>query len=1294
MRLFYIFLLVLAIVFSCSASFAAHGDDYEVNGATNAPGVNGLYVWQNYGDHSKDNTGYGDTPIYRNGGYWLGHRGCILEWIIINNSGSWQACGIGTAYLYGSTGAGDYSDGYWYPPVGTWGPCASHAEISPTPYPVITIAAPPTPATMSFSTSPYDISTTALRMVSTLASDPSGGVYYQFDYISSPTGGSGGSDSTTADRTYTDSGLGPNHQYQYRVRARDAHNQWNTYSSTASAYTAIETPSGISFGTIASDSIQVRSTNTPSGLTRGGSGLIVYNTTLATSSGWKQDNNYWSCNNLAANTSYGFQARARNGDGDYTGYCTTVFRYTLANSPGTSSFSNITQTSLSANWSANGNPAGTQYYCENTTMGTNSGWTTNTTWASTGLSCGNDFTFRVRASNGNSVVTGWTDLGTGSTQVCPGGLSVTPAGGLDASGYAGGPFTQIRAYTLTNTGGISLNWTASQTKNWVSLSQTSGTLDAGASTTVTVSIDSDANSLSPNSYTDTVTFTNATNGIGNTTRSVSLTVSPLPSGLVVTPATGHASSGIEGGPFSPISETYTLNNPGVSPLNWTASNNTSWVTLSRTSGTLNAGASTTVTVSINSDANSLAPNTYTDTVTFSDTSGDSSVTRLVTLTVNPTSGIFSVSPLEETLFTGIEGGPFSPTSATFSLENTSSIPIDWSAENSEDWLQITPTNGSLNAGARIEVTVSIDNIANSLTPATYNDTIVFTNITNGSGSTSRAVSLSVQGEITLGHMDDFEDDTNQNWFFGTDSGPSGSPPSVITDADTGNTFLMVDANGSNMDGKLVIQNSNQWTGNWTAAGIKNIEADLKNFSSQPLEIRLAIVNLDENGEITGGCASTIGVPVLPNSVDWQHVTIPVDAGAFSCSLYADIDDMLTNVSMLRLLHNTDSDYHGEEVVAQLGVDNLTAIPYHIGISIFPEGSGNVMLDPAGGAYEENEQVTVTAEAATGWRFREWGGDLSGAINPEVVLVDNNKDITATFGSLQDFSLAVSIEPEDGGTVTLDPAGGSYDGGSQVTLRAESSEQYYECGSWTVDGEHVSDPNDPCEIVVTMNANKTIVANFAAKDSDNDGICDKEEDGCPAGTDGNNDGTPDRTQPNVVSLKTADGQNYFTLVSESGTLIRQCRSAANPDSSSCPDWVEFQFGFFEFTIENVPPNGATTLDLILPTNLPDSFRMPNSYYKYGPTPDDQTQHWYRFKYETTLQVGAIFEEGRIRLHLVDNALGDDNSTVGVITDIGGPGLVDNSSSDPTDGPDNGNTSGSGGSGGGGGCFMLTIGNLAR
>ncbi|HSQ79051.1 MAG TPA: PEGA domain-containing protein [Candidatus Bathyarchaeia archaeon] len=232
------------------------------------------------------------------------------------------------------------------------------------------------------------------------------------------------------------------------------------------------------------------------------------------------------------------------------------------------------------------------------------------------------------------------------TATTPAALEVTPATGLTSSGSVGGPFTPAsQDFTLKNTGGSSLSWTAAAGQTWVTVAPASGMLAAGASATVTASINTGANALAAGTHNADVTFTNATNGNGNTTRSVGLTVStPQPAALSVTPSTGLASTGNVGGPFTPSSQDYTLQNTGGASLNWTAAATQAWTTVSPASGTLAAGATATVTVTIGAGANALAAGAYSDTVTFTNaTNGNGNTTRAVGLNVLGTSQIVFVT---------------------------------------------------------------------------------------------------------------------------------------------------------------------------------------------------------------------------------------------------------------------------------------------------------------------------------------------------------------------------------------------------------------------------------------------------------------------------------------------------------------------------------------------------------------------------------------------------------------------------------------------------------------------------
>ena len=105
-------------------------------------------------------------------------------------------------------------------------------------------------------------------------------------------------------------------------------------------------------------------------------------------------------------------------------------------------------------------------------------------------------------------------------------LDVDPAGSFQSSGFAGGPFSPASMnYTLSNTGDASLDWTATASQSWLTLSSQGGTLPVGGSTTVTVSIDqNDAAGLPPQAYHDDVAFANTTNGFGDASRGVDLVV--------------------------------------------------------------------------------------------------------------------------------------------------------------------------------------------------------------------------------------------------------------------------------------------------------------------------------------------------------------------------------------------------------------------------------------------------------------------------------------------------------------------------------------------------------------------------------------------------------------------------------------------------------------------------------------------------------------------------------------------------------------------------------------------------
>lgn len=179
--------------------------------------------------------------------------------------------------------------------------------------------------------------------------------------------------------------LARNAQYRYQVKARNGDGLETDYSMPIDRYSAIETPRGMTIGTVTTHSIQIQSKNTPTGLDRGQSGLRFENVTSGVQSPWQSNNLPWLNDKLQPNTRYDYRALARNGDGIQTPFGPTLSVYSLAAIPTRPTFTDIGMHSIQVHWGSNGNPPGTLFQCKNTTHGSNSGWTELTTWTNTGL---------------------------------------------------------------------------------------------------------------------------------------------------------------------------------------------------------------------------------------------------------------------------------------------------------------------------------------------------------------------------------------------------------------------------------------------------------------------------------------------------------------------------------------------------------------------------------------------------------------------------------------------------------------------------------------------------------------------------------------------------------------------------------------------------------------------------------------------------------------------------------------------------------------------------------------------
>lgn len=176
---------------------------------------------------------------------------------------------------------------------------------------------PPTPNPMSFLSGgePVPLSTTAITMTATQASDPSGVEYY---FTAGGTGSHhSGWQSSTA---YTDSELQVNRNYNYKVRARDLSPQHNETADCTAVLVAtmIETPTNLVTGTVTNSSIQLTAEPVFTRLASAQSGVWFEVTDMAGNPVGGAQANAWvklqtiTASGLSPDTTYRFRVRARN----------------------------------------------------------------------------------------------------------------------------------------------------------------------------------------------------------------------------------------------------------------------------------------------------------------------------------------------------------------------------------------------------------------------------------------------------------------------------------------------------------------------------------------------------------------------------------------------------------------------------------------------------------------------------------------------------------------------------------------------------------------------------------------------------------------------------------------------------------------------------------------------------------------------------------------------------------------------------------------------------------------------
>jgi hypothetical protein len=199
-------------------------------------------------------------------------------------------------------------------------------------------------------------------------------------------------------------------------------------------------------------------------------------------------------------------------------------------------------------------------------------------------------------------------------------VPVPPAIGASPTSFSftatqGGNNPAAQTLSISNTGGGTLTWTASEPATWLTLSPTGGTGNGPVTLT--------AATAGLTVGTQTATITLSAPGATTVTVPVSFTVTAAPTINLSPSSLSYAATQ---GAANPINQNISLTNSGGT-LNWTISDDAPWLAVSPASGS----GSSTLTTSVNTAG--LTAGTYNGTLTVSAV-GAASKTVAVTLTVS------------------------------------------------------------------------------------------------------------------------------------------------------------------------------------------------------------------------------------------------------------------------------------------------------------------------------------------------------------------------------------------------------------------------------------------------------------------------------------------------------------------------------------------------------------------------------------------------------------------------------------------------------------------------------------
>ena len=146
-----------------------------------------------------------------------------------------------------------------------------------------------------------------------------------------------------------------------------------------------------------------------------------------------------------------------------------------------------------------------------------------------------------------------------------------------------------------------------------------------------------------------------------------------------------------------------------------------------------------------------------------------------------------------------------------------------------------------------------------------------------------------------------------------------------------------------------------------------------------------------------------------------------------------------------------------------------SIRYTVNLSVNPTDAGTATT--AATTVDPGTEVSLLATAGAHYDFIGWTGDYTGTVNPVIVTVNSNMNVTAQF-QLQNYTLTTTVNASAMGSITRNPDAAGYEAMTVVDLTA-TAEQGNKFLNWNGDLQS----QDGANASVYMDGAKTITANF-------------------------------------------------------------------------------------------------------------------------------------------------------------------------------------------------------------------------